>query len=69
MRNGRKNWSKYLYTQGSCKYYEKTSVKFYAANSLGNMESQYVSRAIQREAVVTKYKAKRKVRVTQSLIV
>ena len=57
MRTGRENWDRY-YTKGSCRYLEKTSVKFYAADTLRNMKSPYVSQTIKREAVTTKHRSK-----------
>jgi hypothetical protein len=64
MRTGNEKWSKFLYRQSHCRWFEKTSVKYYAASSVDSMKSPYVSPEIQREATAIKQKTKRKVRVT-----
>ncbi len=64
MRNGRKRWSKYLYRSGHCTWYEKTTVKYYAAKSLLNMKSTYVTDEIVREARNKTKREKTRYRVT-----
>jgi hypothetical protein len=64
MRNGRGSWSKHLYRQSHCTWYEKTTVKYYAAKSLVNMKSPYVTDEIVREARNKTNKEKTRYRVT-----
>lgn len=64
MRHGRKKWSKRLYRQSHCTWYEDITVKYYAAKSLENMKSPYVSDEIVREARNVRNRKKTKYRVT-----
>ena len=64
MRNGKGQWSKRLYRQSHCTWYEKTTVKYYAARSLVNMKSPYVTDEIMREARNKTNKEKTRYRVT-----
>jgi len=50
MRSGKQEWGEYLYRQGHCSWYEKVSVKYYAANVLTSIKSPYVSREIVKES-------------------
>ncbi len=64
MRHGKESWSKRLYRSSHCTWYEKTTVKKYAAKSLVNMKSPYVTDEIVREARNEVNKEKTKYRVT-----
>ncbi|MBW8000964.1 MAG: hypothetical protein FVQ80_02960 [Planctomycetes bacterium] len=64
MRHGIESWSKRLYRSGHCTWYEKTTVKKYAAKSLVNMKSQYVTNEIVKEARNEANKEKTKYRIT-----
>ena len=64
MRTGNEKWRKFLRRESHCTWYEQTSVKYYAAGSVSNMKSSYVTREIQREAAGIKKKSRRNVRVT-----
>ncbi len=63
MRNGQQEWSKFLYRGGHCTYYENTSIKYYAANSILDMNSKYINNEIRNQARSATYDGKRKVRV------
>ncbi len=64
MRRGRESWSKRLYRVSHCTWYEKTTVKYYAAKSLINMNSPYVTDEIVREARNKTNREKTRYRVT-----
>jgi hypothetical protein len=64
MRYGTDNWSRYLYRRSHCTWYERTTVKYYAAKSLVNMKSSYVTDEIVREARNKANKEKTTYRVT-----
>lgn len=50
MRRGGQTWSKFLYREEHCSFYERTSVKYYAADALQRMKSPYVNEQIAQEA-------------------
>ena len=64
MREGRESWSKRLYRQGHCTWYEYTTVKYYAAKTLQSTRSPYVTDKIVEEARIVRNKDKSKRRVT-----
>lgn len=64
MRHGKNEWSRFLYRESHCRWFEYTTVKYYAADSLMNMESPYVTDKIVSQARKTKSKAKTTRRVT-----
>ena len=64
MKVGKGRWSKYLYRSGHCTWYEITTIRYYAAESLINMKSQYVNEKIREEAWVVKSKNKFEEKVT-----
>lgn len=64
MKNGKETWSKFLYRESHCSWYEDTTVKYYAGRALENMRSQYVSNEIAREARNAQNNAKTRRRVT-----
>jgi len=63
MKKGTESWRRYLYKRSHCTWYEKTSVKYYAAETLLNIKSKYVTSEIQKEAKVAKRKGKYKYKV------
>jgi len=64
MRKGSKTWSKFLYRESHCRWFENTSIKYYAANALQGMNSPYVDHAMATEANNLKNKNKTRERVT-----
>ncbi len=63
MRLGKENWRKQLYRRSHCTWYERTSVKYYAADTLLNMNSKYVTAETKKEARRAKNKGKSKYKV------
>jgi len=64
MRYGRERWSRFLYRESHCRWFEYTSVKYYAGNALTDMRSQYVNNKIINEAHNAKANGKTRERVT-----
>jgi len=64
MKVGKGRWSKYLYRSGHCTWYEITTIRYYAAESVINMKSQYVNKKIIEEAWSVKSKNKFEEKVT-----
>lgn len=64
MRNGRGVWEKFLYRQSHCRWFEYTTVKYYAADTLINMKSPYITNEISNEAIKAKNNGKTTRRVT-----
>lgn len=64
MENGRETWSEYLYRQSHCTWYEDTSVRYYAAVSLLEMNSPHVSEKIRNDARLAKDRGKKRRQVT-----
>lgn len=51
MRNGRNEWKKYLYRESHCTWYEYTTLKYYAADTLIEMNSPDIIDEILNEAI------------------
>jgi hypothetical protein len=66
MIKGEQSWSEFLYRESHCSWYEKTTIKYYAATALENMESPYVSRQLASEAEQVKAHEKERVRVVDA---
>ncbi len=64
MRSGTESWKKHLYRRGHCTWYEKTSAKYYAADTMLNIKSRYVTSEMKKEARAVKNKEKYEYRVT-----
>ena len=64
MKYGKERWSKFLYRESHCRWFEYTSIKYYAADCLINMKSQYVNEQIVKEAVSAKENGKTRKRIT-----
>lgn len=64
MRFDQAKWSRFLYRESHCRWFEYTSVKYYAANALINMQSQYVNNEIKKEARNAKTNGRTRKRVT-----
>jgi len=62
MRTGRKKWSKRLYRQSHCTWYENTSIRYYAGRALLTMDSQYVSKDLRQEAARAQSSARSRTR-------
>ncbi len=64
MRHGQQRWSKFLYRESHCSWYEYTSVKYYAATALTGMNSPHVSQTTVTEARRTQDRSKTQQKVT-----
>lgn len=64
MRHGQQRWSKFLYRESHCSWYEYTSVKYYAATALAGMNSPHVNQTVVSEARRSQDSSKRRERVT-----
>ena len=51
MRNGRDVWKKFLYRRGHCTWFEHTTVKYYAADTLIKMKSPDITNEILNEVI------------------
>ncbi|MEW6363311.1 MAG: hypothetical protein AB1714_01590 [Acidobacteriota bacterium] len=64
MQHGQETWSKFLYREHHCEWYEDTSIKHYAARVLSASTSPSVTQAVRTEAAKWEEEGKSRRRVT-----